>query len=551
MKLLRLLAPLVIAFLGSARGAESIKWLVEFDSKSMPDRQGWETVGDAAVNARIVDGALRIADDSGEALGYFRTTWQADPSREIVVEARVRVESMISNRKTGTSMWPLPDGAPIILLVNDGRREGGLVLRPEKMATLVDRVVPMDGKKSFRTYRLVIRGSDMSVYVDGQRKIVGEGAFSRKSNTRDAFLQFGSTSKVHYGESYWTSVKLGVRDPETAPEPAKLRITFSEPWEIPSLPRGNSHERPYEHLHANTRPFLHDMGKGLLLMSVGQGPDAVLEPYGVLKSTDRGKTWQPVKGMQYKSFAPQSIVRLPDGDILAVSRWTTKYKREEGVYIGMSYRMDPNAERFEMFENLIRVPKGMGDWLAFSRDLLVTASGEILATTYGHAEGGRRAMMLKSTDAGKSWAHHSTLGPRPEPSVVRFSDTEMMAILRISGWMPFEQIWSHDGGQTWTSPIQIEEGSVDPDLVYMSNGVIACSYGRPGSNLMFSLDRGKTWIHHHVLTEARGYNYTAIREISPGRLLYIHDAPRLQALYIDVERLGETPQSAVRTTRVP
>ena len=86
-------------------------------------------------------------------------------------------------------------------------------------------------------------------------------------------------------------------------------------------------------------------------------------------------------------------------------------------------------------------------------------------------------------------------------------------------------------------PRTLEEGSVDADLVYMRDGVLACSYGRPGSNLMFSLDRGRTWTSHHVITEARGYNYTTLREISPGRLLYIHDAPRMQALYIDVKRL--------------
>jgi hypothetical protein len=54
---------------------------------------------------------------------------------------------------------------------------------------------------------------------------------------------------------------------------------------------------------------------------------------------------------------------------------------------------------------------------------------------------------------------------------------------------------------------------------------------------MFSLDRGETWVHHHVITELRGYNYTSIQEVSPGRLLYVHDAPRMQALYVDVERL--------------
>ena len=54
---------------------------------------------------------------------------------------------------------------------------------------------------------------------------------------------------------------------------------------------------------------------------------------------------------------------------------------------------------------------------------------------------------------------------------------------------------------------------------------------------MFSIDGGKTWPVHYVVSERTGFNYTSIREISPGRLLYMHDAPRLSAMSIDVERL--------------
>ncbi len=86
------------------------------------------------------------------------------------------------------------------------------------------------------------------------------------------------------------------------------------------------------------------------------------------------------------------------------------------------------------------------------------------------------------------------------------------------------QTWSQDGGKTWDKLAPLEVGSVAPDMVLMSNGVLACSYDRPGSNLMFSTDQGHTWRHH-----------TAILEVSPGRLLYIYDAPNLRALYVDVE----------------
>ena len=40
-----------------------------------------------------------------------------------------------------------------------------------------------------------------------------------------------------------------------------------------------------------------------------------------------------------------------------------------------------------------------------------------------------------------------------------------------------------------------------------------------------------------MFSEKVGFNYTSIREISPGKLLYIHDAPKMNAMVIDVEVL--------------
>jgi photosystem II stability/assembly factor-like uncharacterized protein len=100
-----------------------------------------------------------------------------------------------------------------------------------------------------------------------------------------------------------------------------------------------------------------------------------------------------------------------------------------------------------------------------------------------------------------------------------------------------KQMFSHDAGKTWSKPIRLEVGKVLPDLCLMSNGILACSYGRPASCLMFSLDGGKTWASHHVISDKVGFNYTSIREISPGKLLYIHDAPKMNAQTIEVERI--------------
>jgi len=102
-------------------------------------------------------------------------------------------------------------------------------------------------------------------------------------------------------------VKLGVRK-ASAHEKPKLRITVSEPWEIPPTPGWDKPRARGEALRTAdteigiavadeakgkptppTRPYLYDVGQGVLMLSVAQGPDAIYEPYGVLKSTDVGK----------------------------------------------------------------------------------------------------------------------------------------------------------------------------------------------------------------------------------------------------------------------
>jgi photosystem II stability/assembly factor-like uncharacterized protein len=149
----------------------------------------------------------------------------------------------------------------------------------------------------------------------------------------------------------------------------------------------------------------------------------------------------------------------------------------------------------------------------------------------------RWSHLVRTTDDGKTWIYVSTIGEGGEPAVVRLGGGEMTAVIRGEKDSQMQQTFSYDAGKTWSKPVKLEEGRVCPDLVLMSNGVLACSYGRPTSCIMFSLDGGKTWTSHHVVSDKPRFNYTAIREISPGRLLYMHDAPKLGCVYVDVERI--------------
>jgi photosystem II stability/assembly factor-like uncharacterized protein len=297
------------------------------------------------------------------------------------------------------------------------------------------------------------------------------------------------------------------------------------------------------------------MGQGLLLTSNPQGSDALLEPYIVRRSTDRGKTWQAVPGTEGNSDSPQELVRLADGRILGPSRWT--HLQSDGSLKGKTSILDATAQTLAMHDSTITLPPEFmpvdKEVLIFERHIWAEQDGSITAAAWtrrytinlknGRGFPERRTLLLRSTDLGRTWTHLAHVGLGGEPAIVRLSDKEWLAVTRPDAHMSnLLQHRSLDGGKTWKLERTLEEGSVMPDLVLMSNGVLACSYGRPVSSLMFSLDGGRTWRDHRVIADRANFNYTTIREISPGRLLYMHDAQipgtlaRINSLYIDVER---------------
>ncbi len=517
------------------RAEDDIHWLINYDGKALPDST-WTAIGKP--NAKLEADGLRLTDD-GKEFAHYRAAWKASTDDEIIVEATVKAGAITGSqpKKPATSLWPWRDGAPVMVQISDGRHQDGLVLFPAQATSFTDRFIPMDTSNRFHTYRLIIRGTDMSLWVDGVQKVQGQNAFWRAADSPEPFIQFGSSAKAATGDALWASVKLGVRKATAPVKPAPIKLTLSEPWQIP---REDVKQ---------TRPYLYDMGKGLLLTSVAQGPDALYEPYGLLKSTDAGKTWTPIPGLDKLDTTPLPMLRRPDGSILGASRWT--WSQPDGSLLAKTVHLNADATQFEMIASrLVLPPQFMpakrGDVVICERHIWNDDDGGATMVVWsrisvkrpdGRNNTERWSHLVKTPDNGKTWNYVSTVGPGGEPAVVRLSATEQTAVIRGDRDSQMKQMFSHDAGKTWSQPINLEVGKVLPDLVLMSNGVLACSYGRPASCLMFSLDGGKTWPSHHIISDRVGFNYTSIREVSPGRLLYMHDAPKLGAVYVDVERV--------------
>ena len=137
--ILFLLTAVLLTPLAAVHAADDgITWLIHYDGKSLPDAP-WTDIGKP--NAKLEEGSLHLSDDSKDDMGAFEAEWKGDlEGKEIIVEARVKLVSMVGHRDSPTATWPQRDGAPICVQVCDGntkrascsRRRRTSIPRPRK-----------------------------------------------------------------------------------------------------------------------------------------------------------------------------------------------------------------------------------------------------------------------------------------------------------------------------------------------------------------------------------------------------------------------------------
>jgi len=270
---------------------------------------------------------------------------------------------------------------------------------------------------------------------------------------------------------------------------------------------------------------------------------AAMSPLQVI-SKDAGRTWS---GKQTWPQSGNSWTRRKDGSYLWLS-YLLMYQDEHVAKIrvgrsqdGLDYTWSDGT--VDVSPNSFgKGPKGTAAIVAH-RSILEMADGTLLATMYGRfAEDTLdRSIVASSADGGTTWKLLSTIGYNPavggeglnEPCMVRLADGSLFCFMRNQSTKPMYWARSENQGKSWTTPQQMPEEyaalSVDPCLILLSNGALACSAGRPDCHFMLSLDgTGKTWTKPVAIFTGPTTSYTSICELpregdGPVRLFYLHD----------------------------
>jgi hypothetical protein len=224
------------------------------------------------------------------------------------------------------------------------------------------------------------------------------------------------------------------------------------------------------------------------------------------------------------------------------------------------------------------------------RSMLELPGGDLIASAYGRFESDKlpveylekmskmRSVLIRSRDQGKTWTYASTIASDPveqegpaEPVLVQLTKGprkgRVICVLRTGRENPMYQCHSDDEGATWSRivPLRFRYSrfgreryivGVDPDIVEMSDGTLAMSYGHKpdyqdhGNFIAFSMDHGETWSEIVRISSSVTQAYTGIREVKPGELFVVYTTSPLVQAYDYRNAVFTTMGRAVFVERV-
>ncbi|MCB1210764.1 MAG: hypothetical protein KDK97_15690, partial [Verrucomicrobiales bacterium] len=198
-----------------AKSKTDESWTLAYDGSVLPDKPWRRDPGSSRVEAKVQEGALLIADrgvENGDSC-YYRASWGADPLGETVVEGRAKVVS-------GNNFFIFANGV-------SGER---LQLSPDGIALYHHPKIryAMNTTDDFHHYRLVLKGADLQVYVDGTLRLDAPGALTPRKDYPRNEIAFGAANSPGLGEALWDDVRFhSARVDETLQDIA-LSIDYPE-----------------------------------------------------------------------------------------------------------------------------------------------------------------------------------------------------------------------------------------------------------------------------------------------------------------------------------
>jgi len=475
-------------------------------------------IGEPTRSERVPEG-LRIVDPSTERgsgrVYYFN--WQADAQQGATVEARLKVTQ-------ASKTWG------VCVNVADGVNEEDVSFFPDRvMLSYADVSVPFPAGEDFHTYRITFKAPDITVWADDEVLIDGQGKFTTPVLVPNRNrIAFGASASVATSDSIWQSVRF---------QGGKVGVSAVTAPDVPGL----------DVEQGETVPIVPDKRYGNLFRFA----DGTVQ-VGGKRSKDGGKTWFDAGGPGVGAF------QFPDGEVIQLD-YRTHAGDKPGWYVSNLTRWNADGETLPTLKARLHVPEFVpmidddgsvrdGPWCDHSivqlRDgsLLAACCGTFASdttpiTSYPPEFGAKkyRGWVCRSTDRGLTWEYYATVTADPdlgtegcnEMDIVRAPNGDLLCLFRTGGSRsnpsPLYQCRSTDEGKTWSHPQKVADRGVWPNVCLVSGDVLACTYGRPGNWLTFSLDSGKTWIGHFCFFDGGSTNYNCVEEVSPGVILVTYN----------------------------
>jgi hypothetical protein len=319
-------------------------------------------------------------------------------------------------------------------------------------------------------------------------------------------------------------------------------------------------------------PTVHQFSTGEILATMRMSPDET-NPEGEFSayclSKDGGQTWSRryTMGAGANIDAAYSQMPLADGAIWALGAGYASLEpfppdqktdfhvtltgffrngtevhqiRDARIHLSQPVQFVPvvlYAINAKNASTLDKVPRAQP-----SGSIISGPGDEWLSTLYYTTERDQRysqLVLIRSIDHGHTWNEYGIIAavrPNEEPwpwmgeegpneaGLVRLSESYLYCTFRSGNGAYMGEAWSLDDGKTWTAPRSIGFKGVAPHLRLLSNGLLVCTFGRPGPvTMMFSSDGGFTWFGITQIFDGSSTRYTDVIEVAPGKLLVVYD----------------------------